>query len=131
MFRKLMSKDRYAIIGFMRVLHRNKSRLFKYWLPALLRKTSIFFFTNVMLILFLYILGSFQEFTDSTQVFLLNFLNMIMVLCIFSSFFSAISYIYISPFRKKNVIFKIILSLVIFSFTIFFYILINFLMVWF
>jgi hypothetical protein len=128
---KLMYHHCYATIVLMRILRRKRSRILKFWLPALLRKTSIFFFINVLLLIFFYILGSFQEFTDSTQIFLLGLLNIIMILSLFSSFFSTVSYVYIIPYRKKNVLFKIILSVVIFTFTIIFYIFINFLLVWF
>ena len=131
LYPKLMSYHCYANIALMNRIRRNRNRIFKFWLPALLRKTSIFFFIHVIIIFLLYILGSFQEFTDSTQIFLLSLLNPLMVFCIFSSFFSAISYLYIIPFRKKNIFFKIILSVVIFTFTIIFYIFINFLLVWF
>lgn len=128
---KLMCDLCYAIIGSMRIVRGKKNRILKFWLPVFLRKTSIFFFINILLIIFLYILGSFQQFTDSTQVFLLGLLNQVMIFSLFSSFFSAIAYLYIIPYRKKNIVFKIILSVVIFTFTLIFYILINFLLVWF
>jgi len=115
----------------MIIKKKKRNRFFKFWLPALMRKASIFFFINILFIFFIYILGSFQKFTDSTQLFLLNTMNILMVLSAFSSLFSAVSYFYIIPYRKKNVLFKIILSIVIFTLTIIFYIFINFLLVWF
>ena len=130
-FAKLKYYLSYVTIDSMRVLRKKRSRIITFWLPALLRKTSLFFFVIVLYLFFIYILGSFQKFTDSTQIFLLATLNIVMILSAFSSLFSMLTYIYIIPYRKKNVLFKIILSVVIFTFTIIFYIFINFLLVWF
>lgn len=106
-------------------------RYFRLWLPALLRKSSLFFLVNTLFIFFLYSIGSYQKFTDSTQVLLLAGLNYTMILAGLSSLFSALAYIYTIPYRKKNVLFKIILSLLVFTFTLIFYILINFIQSWF
>lgn len=106
-------------------------RSFRFWLPALLRKSALFFLYNTLFSFFLYILGSFQKFTDSTQLFLLELMNYTVILSALASFFAGAVYLITFRFRKKSVLFKIILSGVIFTFTLIFYIFINFLKSWF
>jgi len=106
-------------------------RSFRLWLPALLRKSALFFLYNTLFAFFMYILGSFQKFTDSTQLMLLDFMTYTVLLSALASFFAGLGYLISFRFRKKNVLFKIIFSGVIFTFTLIFYIFINFLQSWF
>lgn len=106
-------------------------RYYRLWLPALLRKASLFFLLNTLFVLFLYGIGGFQDFTDSTESFLLMILDYSLILSGFASFFSVFAYIYSIPYRKKSVLSKIILSVLIFTFTLTLYILVNFLQSWF
>ena len=66
-----------------------------YWLVA---RVVVFFFVLSLLLFALYLLGNFQEFLDSTQVFLLDFLK----LSLLGEVFLGVLYIFLVFFLRRQ-----------------------------
>ena len=66
-----------------------------YWLVA---RGVVFFFVLSLLLFALYLLGNFQEFLDSTQVFLLDFLR----LSLLGEVFLGVLYIFLVFFLRRQ-----------------------------
>jgi hypothetical protein len=75
--------------------------------PFLLRVSSFagravaFFFISALLVLFFYLLGNYQDFLDSTQLFLLSLLNITLILQLVSGFYFAV-FLSIRSFRERR-----------------------------
>jgi hypothetical protein len=66
----------------------NKLKIF--WVPVVIKKTSILLFILASIVLITFFIGNFQEFLDSTQLLLLNILGLLAILYIIIGFYNII-----------------------------------------
>jgi len=66
----------------------NKLKVF--WIPVVIKKTSILLFILASIVSITFFIGNFQEFLDSTQLLLLNILGFLAILYIIIGFYNII-----------------------------------------
>jgi hypothetical protein len=92
----------------------------RWWLSVFSKRALAFFFSLTLFLLFLYVLGNFQEFLESTQILILSLMQSISYL----TTLSVILFILAEIFQKKDppltVLANVASSLIIGLFTAFF-----------
>ncbi|MBA7659228.1 hypothetical protein ES703_67202 [subsurface metagenome] len=79
-------------------------------LYEVISRGTIFFFIQSVILFSLYLLGNFQEFLDSTQIFLLKLLEVSLLLEVFLGIFHIVLIFFID--QKKHRFLKLILSFI-------------------
>jgi hypothetical protein len=78
-----------------------KQRQALYWLPVALIRINVLVFLTALLTLFLFAVGNFQNFLDSTQFLLLRLLEVASLLCVLFGSYSFITHLWMRRRRKK------------------------------
>ncbi|MBN2535314.1 MAG: hypothetical protein JXB88_20710 [Spirochaetales bacterium] len=85
----------------------------KTWLFSLLGRLTIFFVLFSLLLLFLYIIGNYQEFLDSSQFLLLKLLEIISLFGAICGMYYIFFLFFIALLEKKILILRFILTILI------------------
>jgi hypothetical protein len=89
-----------------------KSYLFLFRLSSFMGRAVVFFFISSFAILFFYLIGNYQGFLDSTQLFLLAVLNVSLILHIIVAAYSLAFLIMRIAEKKRFSILRFLLLLV-------------------
>ncbi len=100
-------------------------KITEFWIPGIIRKISILLFLITTVVFSVFVIGSFQEFLDSTQLILLNIFEIVAGTFIITGFYHLII-ISVLMIRTKSHTFISLAIIVAGEFTvIFFYLLAN------
>ena len=94
------------------------------WLPSFYGRLTFLLFLLSLLVMYFYIVGNFQGFSDKTLVFLFAVESWVLSLCALAGVFSTITYIVTLKLRNQLYIDKIILSAAASIFSVLFYLLV-------
>ena len=106
-------------------------RLKNTWLFSLLGRLTIFFVLFSIQLLFLYIIGNYQEFLDSSQFFLLKILEIVSLLGGISGTYYIFFLFFVGVIEKKIMILRFILTIISIILCTFLFSGIKFLSSWF
>ncbi len=85
-------------------------RLQRLWLPSVLGRLTFLLLVVSLLILYFYLIGNLQGFTDRTLMFLFAVESWTLALCSLAAVFSAVAYAATLPFRYRLKLGRIVLS---------------------
>jgi len=94
------------------------------WLPSFLGRFTSLLFALSLLILYFYVIGNLQGFTDTTLFFLLAALSWTLGLCTVFGVFSSLLYVLSIPLRNRLYLDRIIIYGAMSLFSILFYLVI-------
>jgi hypothetical protein len=107
------------------------NELRKTWLFSLLGRLTLFFILFALLVLFLYIIGNYQEFLDSSQLLLLKILEVVSLFGAIIGMYYIFFLFFIALLEKKIFILRFILTFLSIIVSIFLFSGIKFLSSWF
>lgn len=88
-----------------------RSYLFLQRVSSFAGRAVVFFFVSSLLALFFYVIGNFQDFLDSTQLFLLSLLHITLVLELVSGLYLAVMLIARSVRERRFFVVRFVLVL--------------------
>ena len=103
----------------------------KSWLFSLLGRLTVFFVLFSLLILFLYIIGNYQEFLDSSQFMLLKILEVVSLFGGISGMYYIFFLFFVAITEKKLMVLRFVLTIISIFLCIFLFAGIKFLSSWF
>lgn len=96
-------------------------RLRRFWLPSIFGRLTALLFVFSLLILYFYIVGTRQKFTDDTLLSLIVIETWTLAVCAISGLFSTLGYAITLPFRTDLRINRIVISGLVTAFSVFLY----------
>ncbi|MBN1697813.1 MAG: hypothetical protein JW881_09890 [Spirochaetales bacterium] len=102
----------------------------KTWLFHVLGKLTLFLVLFSLLLLFLYIVGNFQEFLDATQIFLLKTLEITLLASAIIATYYIVFLFLIAFLEKKIYLLRLVLAIIAIIICLFLFIALKFLTSW-
>ena len=91
---------------------KNFKKQFDVWLPSVIGRICVFEFTVLILVLFYFILGNFQQFLENTQFWLLQTFDMLGTVFLISGVYYIALLIFVAVRFKYLRLFNIIITFV-------------------